>query len=568
MIQSSPGEPQKTIKSDWPWFLALFFAVVITRLTDFLGPFYSFDEITTVLYAELILNGQVQLSDFIGHNSYLFHAYYWLHAKLFGSYQLTSIYLANLFFVFLAAVVFFKIIEFVVNDKKKSFFASLLFLTATLCFIARETRAMIPETLSYLPLLLLFFVALCYHCKPSYLLAFVMGLILGVVFLIKVTFAIVGLALCFFFVVQTKKTFFKHLIFALFGFFVTFLLPALGTESFGVFFEKWQSQFQQNYEHYVVPGATSPLGHTFFRFVSRSFLLLISMPLVVFGLYYLFYSKKKQKQKFQQKIKPVVRLGLLFVVSLLCIVPLGRRIFYHYFMPMIPFLVLLASFGLIGWWNLIQDHKKKLLKPIIVFFFLLTPIGFTFDTYFKWSVYDYSYQKLPGWIQKNTKPQDTIFVWGKAFDLYYFAKRIPATRFFWAEQLAGYLPGSNSMIEQQLGKAKPDTSAYESLLQDFELPEWQPSQTFAVTPSPLVPLRGTGLLTLDEMTLGLLGAWQQVIDDFKKQWPQLIIDTSPSGWGWFGHFPIAHNRIMLRILSERYEYIGRIDKFDIYQLKK
>lgn len=145
---------------------------------------------------------------------------------------------------------------------------------------------------------------------------------------------------------------------------------------------------------------------------------------------------------------------------------LSGRYYAHYFVPLIWFLSVLASDGLIQQWKTDQFGNRKLvaltLTPLIIM------SGFNlfrddFYSHWKFSRKEQSQMAQAGeWIQRHTHPEDTIVVWGMASQLYPLSGRGSGTRHIFADLVSGRQPGFSSP------DARPVPGALQSYISDME----------------------------------------------------------------------------------------------------
>jgi hypothetical protein len=94
-------------------------------------------------------------------------------------------------------------------------------------------------------------------------------------------------------------------------------------------------------------------------------------------------------------------------------------------------------------------------------------------------------------VSANTDPSDKILAWGYAPLVYWYAERLPATRFFWSDLLTGRVSGTKGV----------------SIYKD--------------------PLEGDPAI------------WRMFFDDLEKHRPIYIIDTTPANLHDYKAFPIT-----------------------------
>lgn len=183
----------------------------------------------------------------------------------------------------------------------------------------------------------------------------------------------------------------------------------------------------------------------------------------------------------------------------------GRNFGHYYIQPAVPaslFLALAAG-------DLLRRAaalKRPLFSAAVFGFFScllwLLASGF-FSTAPRMKYPDPSWAGLDtagGYIRANSSPDDKLFVWGYAPDLYLMSDRKPAARFNHTNFLSGLIPG----IKEDNG-------------------------------SGIVP-----------------GAWEQVIRDLEGSKPLFVADVSPGNYGLSGRYPTGRFPPLDRFLKENY----------------
>lgn len=195
----------------------------------------------------------------------------------------------------------------------------------------------------------------------------------------------------------------------------------------------------------------------------------------------------------------------------------------HYYLMMIPGLVMMWTWGIIKLWPQIKS------KTLHAFFAAVLLVGMCFPLYYyhlhhrKSTIETYLdsrinfFTSLGEKIRQETNHEDRIFVWGMNPQIYYFAKRRPASRFIYTTFQMGLV--ENTYFEKGLnGNSR------------FEMPETWP------------PLR----------------------DDLEKSRPKLIIDST-SYYKATKPYPIVNYPDLLLWMSDDYGLIFNQRGFLIFK---
>ncbi len=171
----------------------------------------------------------------------------------------------------------------------------------------------------------------------------------------------------------------------------------------------------------------------------------------------------------------------------------GGRVFLHYLIPALAPLSLLSALGLMQLW----DHRPGWLRRSQVLCLgslgLLISLGTTFYTTAFLLKEDMSVTEFLPFVETiraQSQPDEPIFVWGFAPELYYLSGRPPASRFSFCNVLTGYIPAGN--------ESKVDTR-------------------YAIVP----------------------GVWDSLYQDLSRRWPSFIVDTQPANYREYGKFSLA-----------------------------
>jgi hypothetical protein len=189
--------------------------------------------------------------------------------------------------------------------------------------------------------------------------------------------------------------------------------------------------------------------------------------------------------------------------SLFC-VTLGRRFFGHYFLqPELPLALLAAGPIAALWEKRPRPIAYGIGLPALVFFL----VGAVPEVTHRW-VYmvDPDYGTVGRAAAAETRPSDSIWVWGNVPQIYYAAERMPGVRFTFCNYLTGLSPGTRS--------------------------EYDPA--------------------VDPRKNAVTSAWSLVIEDLDQRRPTLVLDTAAADMKFYGKFPIASFPVLESYLTSHY----------------
>jgi hypothetical protein len=139
------------------------------------------------------------------------------------------------------------------------------------------------------------------------------------------------------------------------------------------------------------------------------------------------------------------KLGTWIVLSY-CAVALGGRFAPHYFLQLLPSVVLLASFGIV---RLFQSRSRVLMASVALALFVpVVRFGPRYLTLAadelrgvepRWSdiVMDLDSQDVARRINRSAESGDTLFVWGYRPDIFVYTRLVSDSRFWDSQPLTG-----------------------------------------------------------------------------------------------------------------------------------
>jgi hypothetical protein len=199
----------------------------------------------------------------------------------------------------------------------------------------------------------------------------------------------------------------------------------------------------------------------------------------------------------------------LWLLSAALSVAIGFRFFGHYYLQLLPPLVLLTT-GVIV-------RKRAAIAAATIAFAAVLAVGFSVAAFWADRLdNEPAYVQVSSFLTDHTKPEDRILVWGHLPEIYWASGREPATRFITTGFLTGHWGG-------------------------------RPPQ--AVSPDLATP-----------------GAWLEFWDDFRRRPPQYILDTSPARIRGSQYYPLTNYPSLAGIVADYYRYVRSIDHIDVYRL--
>jgi hypothetical protein len=194
----------------------------------------------------------------------------------------------------------------------------------------------------------------------------------------------------------------------------------------------------------------------------------------------------------------------------------GARFYPHYYVQLIPPLVLLAAPYYAQLWSRRMQPPNWFLRPKVTYGWLaLTVIAFSIK---HWT--GLAPRRIPSdagrYLFTHSAPDDRIFVWGQTPEIYLDAHRRPACRYITTFPLTGYVFGG---------------------------------------PIPGFDTRGRILP----------GAWTNLEQDFARHPPTYIVDVQPDAKS--AQYPVKNFPILAKLLTERYYPVAHTTDGVIYRMR-
>lgn len=198
----------------------------------------------------------------------------------------------------------------------------------------------------------------------------------------------------------------------------------------------------------------------------------------------------------------------LWLASAAVSVAVGFRFFGHYYLQLLPPLVLLCA-------GVLARSPWKTLRTTVAAAALIA-VGFSALGYVArpWGD-EPRYEEVSDYLDEHVAVEDRIFVWGHMPEIYWKSGKRPASRF---------------------------------LSSGFLLGDWGS--------------RPEGDLSTDIPTPG---AWEMFMADMANHPPLYILDTAPAGFRGSEYYPIAQFPELQAIVDQRYKYVRTIDGIFIYK---
>ncbi len=248
----------------------------------------------------------------------------------------------------------------------------------------------------------------------------------------------------------------------------------------------------------------------------------LTVILALTGLVYLLDKDSKNKAR-----------GIFFVFALIggfVTGITGARLFGHYFIPAAALFAWTATEGAAFLINIARNNNLHKNLPLIVAGGTIAIAGILLPlTIFHGDAYrarsqlalqgGYLRTKFPDLtfkIRELTRPDEKIWVWGFAPEIYTLAHRDCSSRFINTNYLVGLVPWVNAA-------PNVDTTPY------------------------IIP-----------------GSWELLGLDLENIPPTMIVDAAEANYQFWGKYPMQGNKNLINFVNSRYLYLGKFDKFGLY----
>ncbi|HPW45540.1 MAG TPA: glycosyltransferase family 39 protein [bacterium] len=222
--------------------------------------------------------------------------------------------------------------------------------------------------------------------------------------------------------------------------------------------------------------------------------------------------------------RPISKQGALIALwFILSIIPVstGYRFYGHYFLLLLPPMAILSSKYLTA---LFEKSGKVFLKGGVIFWIVIPAIGFTAARFQMDRIYKLvgednptEYVAIAKYAAANTEPSDRILAWGYAPLVYWYAQRLPATRFFWSDLLTGRVPGTKGeSIYKEASEGNPQI-------------------------------------------------WKMFFEDLDRHAPKYIIDTTPADLHDYKGYPATKYPALYDYIKDNYREESTIDGTIFYR---
>lgn len=506
------------------WFLLIAATILITRSTTLFIPLID-DEETFAVIGRILLHGGLPYVDVVDNKPPLLYYWYSLWLGLFGEANTAALHLVGMAWVALTCYFIFLIGRRAANAHA-GYFAALNYAVFTTTFIPSYV-ALHASLILALPLTVSVWALIQWHDtnRPRWMI--LSGVCCGVAVFFKFQ-ALVMVAFTFWAIGYLYFRRLNRLVHSLLPGIMGYLM-GVGVIVAGVLGFLYRHHILREFYDitwkasltYMKEGESAGdfwgrfLGHVG-GYVAATFPLWIALGIQLTRR----FSKYISGTPYNRPV-PTWIWGW-FVASVPAVLA-GGRFYGHYFIQLLPPLCIIAGVTWDAWWRRGRGYRIFIATSLAVL-----AVGWMIPRIWFQEFADRFHiqnvrveQKVGDYIKIHSPREGTLFVWGVAPSIYFFAERPPATRFLWSDGLVGRLPG---VVETQ--KGPQDTSFYTNP-QD----------------------------------------WRRFLDDFHAHPPLYIVDCASGNLRDYGKFPIHNYPAFYRIVQSDYRPETTIDGVTIYRVR-
>jgi 4-amino-4-deoxy-L-arabinose transferase-like glycosyltransferase len=509
----------KNLQNKWEWILLIVLAAIVLRSPVFFNPLIDEDEAYYATAARVLNSGGQLYRNAVDLKPPLIFYFYALSFSAFGD-DLRALHGVTVIWVLATALVIGLITSRLTKRAEAPCLSALLYVLFTPTFVP-QALATNGEILMNLPLAVSVFLFLKSE-PPSPIDVFLSGFFCGLAFLFKYQSGMLLSVLLIYLLVvkpwlsrsRPQKTTFVPSLF-LTGGFVSALAILYG---FFRYLGNWEDFYFWGWQYNFIFMADFTWAYFFKRFFAFTpRFILIWLVLWVFG-----FAAIKQALRTPREIPASHHLAILWLAGSAFAVCIGGKFFGHYYIQLLPPLTVLAAVSLTAWWQKSGSvHYVRRLRAVVLAGIFLPPIIYLATNWReelkRMQGENRYFQNLASEVSKLSEAGDKIFIWGRMPELYYFSRRLPASRFI----TGNFMVGMNTYNYSER-TARYDRAAWSRM-------------------------------------------WDWLLYDLAANRPKLIVDTSPQNFRQFGKYPISDIAPLDDFLKKNYRLAKTIDFLKIYE---
>lgn len=490
-------------RRNWRWLLLA--AIFVLRLPGFFYGILDHDETEFLIMARGLLDGRIPFVDLVENKPFLSYAFY-LPSALVG-FEIWPAQVLAVLWVFATCWVVERTTTLWTGDRNTGLVAACICGMASSCNVLSVNA----ELMLNLPVAASLWCFVRSQKTGTLAPLFFAGVAVGLAALFKqqggITLLGLWLGVAFVYRHRLRRAFAGTLLLGL-GFSAPWLLLAGVYAALG----HWGAFYEWNVERNLLY-ASKAHGSVLARFaIGLGYYIVFAVPLPWYF---------AVRETFTRRADPV-RFGLLCVLWATWVaVALGGRFYAHYYLQFVPALALVAAPGAARLWRGWHDLRRAL-RVWVVVGLLVPTFGYMAYAVIRGAVGAYPSQdratlELARWFREQTAPEARIFLWGQFSPIFYFAERMPGTRY--------------KNVATHIGDLDPGHVG-----EGFDF-------------RPYVSRRDV----------------RNTLQDFAAREPEYFVDTSPCNIHGWSRFSLSLLPELDRIRSERYELVASPARCLVYR---
>lgn len=518
----------------WPYALLLLI-VAILRINSFWQPIIDVDESQFAGFASALIDGGKPYIASVDTKPLGIYWYFEAIFSIFGRYNMIAVHAVTALWVFVTALICGAIARIIYKRPSERWYLDPHWLAAL--FYCVFTTTYIPKYIStsivvimMLPLTASIYAMIRYEVEQKVRWSLLAGILFGCASLFKYQAGINLILAISFYVVIAPLLKRRADIYKIVAPLATFLIGGI---SVGVLFALYLISIDawSSFWFWSIAGSASYVegGQSTVHLLSRFAIRGGSFIAATLIIWILAAHEIRDQILSILKRTAAAKAEAILITSwlMLTFIPVlaGGRLYGHYFIQLLPALCILAAGAASG---LLSSRDARRTSRLIALGVVLPALIFLSARLLSGKIYSALnedeanlYRPIGEFIKANSAPTDSIFVWGFATPIYYFANRSAASRFLWCDWLTGRISGSATAKDPDF-----DTSG-------------------RITP----------------------GSWDMFIADLEERRPIFFVDTSPGNYHDYGKYPVSKYPILSRYLAANYEQFNQLEGITIYKRK-
>jgi 4-amino-4-deoxy-L-arabinose transferase-like glycosyltransferase len=483
-------------------------ALIVTRLPMLFSPFIDVDEALFAVFARVWQHGGIPYVDAVEGKAMGIYYFYALASWLAGSLpdiNMLAVHILGIIWVGLTAWVIGRIAARLAGECA-GLWAALFFVLFTSFFVPKIIATSM-EVVLLLPVCLAMDLLLRDADQIRPVSSFLAGVLISIAMIVKYQAGImIPIIVVYFWLLRLppRKAFVHTLLFGLGGIPAP-LMMLWHLHSGDALPDFWHWNFGHSLYYIKSGSATIDLGRKLLSHVA-TFIAATLLVWVLTAQRFGTWCRNGWSAWRREPLEAGVWIWFFLSIIPVC---MGRRFYGHYFLLVMPQLSILAALKLVSWDATAWRRCRKWVVGLILFPLALSLYGrFNMRPFYVPMHEEYidDYKPYGDYLKSRTQPDDRILVWGYSPAVYWFAERLPATRFLWSDLLVGRIFGLQRDLE--------GTFDHNQFVQ------------------PIV--------------------WEMFFVDVAKHPPAYIIDMAPTGLHNYQNFPISNYPQLKEFLAGSY----------------